>query len=138
MGIAISTIIALVISFIIGDGKFSFTAPTLAERAGSEVKAALIQIIFSGLLGGCYGAISLIWDINSWSVLKKTAIYFILSAVIMLPIAYINNWMQHSLAGLLGFVGIFIVIFIIIWIFTYIGIKKDIAKLNDHINKERK
>lgn len=55
----------------------------------------------------------------------------------MLPIAYVTNWMKHSAGGILTYVGIFIVIFLIAWLIQYHAQKGRIQKMNDCIRKKR-
>ncbi|MDE5993277.1 MAG: DUF3021 domain-containing protein, partial [Oscillospiraceae bacterium] len=101
LGIAISSILALVISGIAGNGEYYAYPPSLADSVGGELNAAALQTVLSGILGAAFGAASVIWEKDSWSLAKQSAVYFFVSAAAMLPIAYFTEWMEHSLKGFL-------------------------------------
>ena len=81
-------------------------------------------------------AASVIWELDSWSLAKQSGIYFLIVSVIMLPVAYIANWMNHSAAGILSYTGIFVAIFIAVWLVQYFIWKMKIKKMNAVVNKE--
>lgn len=76
---------------------------------------------------------SVIWEIDSWSLAKQSGIYFAIACVIMFPISYFANWMPHSTAGILSYVGIFVAIFLAAWVTQYSVWKRKIKKMNEGI-----
>ncbi len=134
LGIAISHIISLVISLFIGKGEYVPCTPLLVQQMGSEMNAVLLQTFFSGLLGATFAACSVIWAIDSWSILKQSGIYFAITSVVMMPVAYLLNWMQHSVSGFLLYFGIFLALFVSIWVFQYILYKPNIKTINQNLN----
>lgn len=135
VGIAISAVIALMISFAKGDGKFYAFAPELAERFGGELNAAALQTLLSGLLGAGCAAVSVIWEIGSWSIVKQTGIFFLSLFSMLMPVSYILYWMEHSVSGFISYFVIFFGIFVLTWISQYFIWKKKIKQLNEQINK---
>lgn len=81
---------------------------------------------------------SVIWEFDSLSLAVQSGIYFLITCIIMLPIAYIANWMERSIGGFLSYVGIFIAIFAACWLAQYLIWKCRIKKVNEFINKERR
>ena len=79
---------------------------------------------------------SFIWMIDSWSLLKQSAIYFLIISIVMLPIAYISGWMEHSLQGFLVYFGGFALIFITIWLVQYFNYKHKIKQINAAIKNK--
>lgn len=134
LGIALNCILAVIISVIIGDGHFYPCVPTLVESVGSEIWAVTIQVALSGLLGASFAAASVIWEIEDWSIAKQTATYFFVTAIAMLPIAYLTEWMEHTLIGFLIYFGVFLVIFFVIWLFQYFYWIRKIRALNMKTN----
>lgn len=57
----------------------------------------------------------------------------VIACILMFPIAYFANWMQHSFEGILSYVCIFLVIFIIIWLIQYFMCKRNIKKINERV-----
>ena len=136
LGVTISLLIALVISAVIGDGNFHPVAAELADAAGSELNAVIIQTVLSGLMGAGYAMASVIWEIDSWSLAKQSGLYFAITCVLMFPVAYCANWMEHSLAGFLTYAGIYVGIFVIVWLTQYCIWRKKIDELNAQVSNK--
>lgn len=116
LGIAIGYVITIVISLVVGDGYYSPVVPTLADEVGSEIKAVVVQALLCGILGAASAAVSLVWDVEHWSIFKQTGLYFLGLSAAMLPIAYFAHWMERSFIGFIGYFAIFTAIFVVIWI----------------------
>lgn len=138
IGIAIGYVITIVISLIWANGYYSPCVPELISAVGNEINAVILQTLLCGLLGIGFAASSLIWDIEDWSLIKQTGIYFSIISVIMLPIAYVTYWMEHSLVGVLSYFGIFALIFVVIWIIQYTLGKQNVRRLNENLHGKNK
>ena len=130
IGIAIGHVITIIISLIWGEGHYHPIIPALVAQIGSEINAIALQSLLCGLLGSVFSGASIIWEIDSWSIAKQTALYFTITALTMMPMAYYLHWMPHSLKGFLSYFATFVVIFIIVWIIQYLAWKNKITKLN--------
>ena len=137
VGIVISFVITLIISACIGDGFYYPVTPEFIGLMGNELNAVILQTVLCGIIGSGFAMASVIWDIDSWSLAKQSAIYFLIACIIMFPIAYITNWMKHSIAGVLSYVGIFVVIFVIAWLVQYLSWKRKIKRMNDCFKKDK-
>ena len=135
LGIAIGFIITVMISVCIGDGSFYPVRPELIKSLGSELGAVIFQTVLCGIMGSGFAIASVIWEIDSWSLVKQSGIYFAVACIIMLPIAYAANWMEHSVRGIIFYAGIFVAIFIIVWVIQYLVWKNKIKKINDCVQK---
>lgn len=133
VGIAMGHIITLIISACIADGTFYSVTPELAEKMGNELNAVILQTVLCGVLGAGFAAASVIWELDSWSLAKQSGVYFLVIGVILLPIAYVTNWMQHTVAGFLSYIGIFVGIFVAVWLSQYLCWKQRIKKINDRV-----
>ena len=136
-GIAIGFVITLMISAFIGDGYYYPVTPELIGSTGNELNAVILQTVLCGIMGSGFAMASVIWELDSWSLAKQSGIYFLIACIIMLPIAYIANWMKHSFSGILSYVGIFVVIFVVVWLAQYLSWRHKIKKMNDCFKKER-
>lgn len=137
LGISVSHLITILLSLIWADGYYSPCVPELIQAMGNEIKAILLQAFLSGLLGTGFGAASVIWDIEHWSLVKQTGIYFGIVSLIMLPTAYCLYWTAHSAAGILSYFGIFILIFFLIWIIEWIAGKRLVRKMNAGLDQAK-
>lgn len=134
IGLAISTIITIFISFAMGDGKYYAVVPELASDFGSEVNAVLIQAICSFIYGAAFAGASVIWD-TDWSLTKMTVVHFAICSVAAFPIAYLMRWMDHSMGGVMKYFGLFIAIYVVIWISQYSGMKRKLAAINQKVKE---
>lgn len=94
-----------------------------------------MQTALSAVLGAGFAGSSIIWEMDEWSLLKQTSIYFGIVSVLMMTIAYICEWMEHSVKGILGYFGIFVAIFIAVWIVQYLIWKVRVSKIKEKIQK---
>ena len=140
VGIAIGFVIPLLISAAVGDGNYYPVTPQLIDTMGNELSAVMLQTILCGLMGAGFAMASVIWEIDSWSLAKQSGVYFFLACLLMLPVAYAINWMEHSIRGVLIYVGIFVAIFLFVWNTQYLIWKRKISKMNhlvqDEVGKE--
>lgn len=135
LGIAIGYVITIITSAIWAGGYYAAVTPELIQIMGNEINAVILQTVLCGIVGSGFAMASVIWDIDSWSLARQSGVYFTIACVIMLPIAYLANWMNHSIGGVLSFVAVFIAIFVFVWITQYMAWKSKIKRLNDGIKK---
>lgn len=136
LGIAIGFVITIIISACVGDGSFYPVTRELMETMGNELNAVILQTILCGIMGACFAMASVIWEMDAWSLAKQSGIYFFVACIVMLPIAYVTNWMKHSVVGILSYVGIFLASFLVVWLMQYCAWKSRIREMNDCIQKK--
>lgn len=137
IGITIGYFITIFISLGWADGYYSPCVPELITVMGNEINAVIFQALLCGLLGIGFAASSVIWEIEHWSLMKQTGIYFLIISIIMMPVAYLTYWMEHSIIGFLSYLGIFVAIFIFIWVIQLIIGKQIVKKLNANLDKAK-
>lgn len=138
IGISCSVGISLFLSLLFGEGKYYPFASPLVLFTGSEVKAMLMQTILSGILGSVFGGMSFIWEIERWSILKQTAVYFLSVSIPMMGISYLLYWMEHSLSGFLLYFLIFVMVFIVVWLFNLAAYWFKVRRMNRDLHLEKK
>ncbi len=137
IGIAIGYLITIWSSLVWGNGYYSPCVPELISAMGNEINAVILQAVLCGIVGTGFAASSVIWEIDNWSIVKQTGIYFAIISVIMLPIAYFAYWMEHSVVGFLIYFGIFVLIFAIMWIVLYAIGKNNVRKMNEKLSQTK-
>lgn len=135
-GIVIGYVITISISVIAGDGNYYPCVPGLEDRFGSEIMAVVIQAVSCGVLGAGFAGASLIWEKDEWSLLKQTAVYFAITTALMMTTAYVCEWMEHSVKGVLGYFAVFFGIFIAVWAVQYSVWKRRIKEINARIESK--
>ena len=134
LGLAISTIITIIISLAVGDGQYYAVVPELAREMGNELNAVILQAVLSMIYGAAWAGASLVWDAEKWSLLKMTLVHLAITSLATFPIAYFARWMPHNAGGILLYIGIFIAIYVSIWLSQYAAMKKRIQALNEKLN----
>lgn len=134
-GIVISTVIGIIISWCIGDGSFYACVPSLAEKCGSEIGAVTVQTVFSAIYGAAMAGASLVWQKESWSILRQTLSHLAIISLTTFPVAWFLDWMGHSLGGVLVYFGIFLAVYFIIWLVQYLAMRSRIKKMNRYIKQ---
>lgn len=137
-GIVISYIITIIMSLAFKDGNYYSCVPSLITKYGSEINAVIIQTLLSAVLGAAFSVASIIWEMDNWSLLKQTGLYFIIVTVTMMSVSYICEWMEHSVKGFVSYFAIFFVIFIVVWIVQYNIWKVKISRLKTKIEESNK
>ena len=133
LGLAISTIITIIISLTVGDGRYYAVVPSLAQDMGSEINAVILQAVLSMIYGAAWGGASVVWDAEGWSLLKMTVVHLVITSLATFPIAYLARWMPHSATGILLYFGIFVLVYIGIWLSQYSAMKKRVKEMNAKI-----
>ncbi len=134
VGMAISTVIAVLDSWYIGDGKFYAVVPELAADLGSEIGAVTIQVLCSMLFGAAFAGASVIWE-KDWNLTKMTFVHFLICSAATFPIAYLLRWMDHTAGGVLKYFGQFLAIYVVIWIIQYMRLRRNVNALNKKVKQ---
>ncbi len=136
IGLTVSTIIAIVISLALGDGRFYAVSPELIGDCGTELNAVLLQTLLSLLYGAAWAGASAIWEIEDWSLLRQTVTHLVVCSAMTFPVAYFLKWMDHSIAGVMLYFGLFFGIYLAIWCLQYHAIKKRIRQMNEKVREK--
>ena len=118
LGLTISYVITLVISVCMADGHYYPVSPELIEKCGSEINAVV------------WGGMSVMWEMEEWSLLRMTATHLVTVSVVSFPMAWIMEWLPHNVPGAVSYFGIFFGIYLGIWVFRYKKMKCRVAELN--------
>ena len=135
VGIAIGHVITILLSFARGDGGFYPCMPELISAMGGELQAVTLQTLLYGCIGMSFSASSRVWQMDGWSLLRQTGVYFLINAAVLLLAAYILRWMHRSVVGFLIYLGIFTLIFALAWVIQYGIWKHSLKKINQKLNK---
>lgn len=133
LGLTIGIMIATIISACIGDGKYHLVGQQLIDIYGNEFNAVTVQLGFCALYGAMWAGASVIWEKENWSLLRQTVTHLLITSLSTLPIAWFTGWMEHSLAGVLGYYGMFLATYFAIWLSQYLSIKKRVAQINEKL-----
>ena len=130
-GVFIGQTILILESLMARDGNFYPVAASLVELAGTKIGAVIIQYFLTGIIGTTFAATTVLFEIDSWSLLKQTIIHFIITSIVMYIAGFLCGWFPHKLSSTLIWFGIFIVIYVIFWISFSSYYKNKVKKMNE-------
>lgn len=130
VGLAIGYAITIFLSLFWGGGEYLAVMPALAAAVGGEAAAVAVQALLCAGIGAAFSALSLVWQREDWSLAKQTGVYFLGSALAMLPAAWLAHWMEHSLRGFLFYFGLFALLFLAFWLAGWAAARRTARQLN--------
>lgn len=133
-GLTLQIMITILISYLRGDGAYGAVSYDLLRIYGNELNAVTAQCLSAMVIGMIWSSASLIYQETDWSLLKQSAVHFLVCVVPSLVIAFMMHWMTPTLDGFLGYLGIFLTIYLINWLARYLSVKKRIAQMNAKLN----
>ena len=131
LGVCISNGILLI--FAVCFGEYFPCAPDCAARFGSEVAGAAVQFFLSGLVGAVFAGSSVIWEVESWSLLRATDTHFCITTPTFWVVSLLLGWCGLNLWGALSYLGIFLAIYVSIWLSQYFAYRRKIEKINRNL-----
>ena len=82
-----------------------------------QVKSTFI----TGLIVTAVVAASVIYEVESWSLIKQSIIHFLIMLITVYPCLVFSNWFPNKIAlDLVKIFGLFLVVGIILWTVAYI------------------
>ena len=135
IGVFINVFNSIIISYCVNDGNYYPVVPQLADKCGGDTNAVAVQTAVTMVYGAVMAGISVIWELERWSLLRQTATHFVICSAMTLPVAYFMQWIEQSLAGVLVYFGIFAAIYVIIWVSIYYSTRKKIKQMNSRVEE---
>lgn len=132
-------VIGLAIGFIMTVGNSTLATnylpgpPELVNQVGM-LTAAQMVLAYSALLGVIFSLSSLVFE-KKWSLMMRTAVYYIVNLIGMSVVGYRLFFFAHNVISYLIYLLIYSSIFIIIWLMKYLYIQKSIKQMNQKIKK---
>lgn len=102
----------------INQALFAIMTSFFGLEGSIEFNALAQQFIISALFGFYAIAISIVFEIDSWSLLRQTIVHFILLSVVYFPVAIYANWLPEYTVARIPFAVFYILVYIIVW-FTF-------------------
>ncbi|MDF2907079.1 MAG: hypothetical protein K0R34_2400 [Herbinix sp.] len=131
--IAINVLLALIITVIVNKPGFVPLVPDYAAHFESEIIALLLQFVLVGLTSAAFGAGSVLLEIERWSLLKQSIIYFIVTTVIWIPISIFCWGVDKYSAAFISMICSYVVSYVISWMIQFSICKKSVAKINQKL-----
>ena len=127
----VGALVVIAMSFASGG---SLVLPkTLLALTGSEAGALLAQMLLSGAYGAIPMAGTVLYELDSWSMLKQAVVHYATYMAAFLVIGLSVGWIDPTPADIGLVAGIFAICHTIIWLIMYARYKSEVAQLNELI-----
>ena len=133
--LAINVILALIIMAIVNEPDFVPLVPNYAAHFDSKAVALLLQIVLVGLTSAAFGAGSVILELERWSLIKQSVIYFIVTTAIWLPVSIFCWGVDKYTIAFISMICSYVASYAITWGIQYSICKKSVAKINQKLNQ---
>lgn len=105
-----------------------------SEELTLQSDLLVAQFLMTSVLGFHLGGISVVYNMEEWSLLRQTVTHFI-GMLPALPVAYFAGWMSKDIGGMVLYTVIFIAIYVVQWIIFYNYWKKKAIELNEDLER---
>lgn len=135
--IAINIVICGLIMLVFQKDELIPVLPELIERFSTPALALVVQLILIGLTSAAFGFWSIIMEFERIGLLIQSALYFVLTAVVWLPVSiYCWNIIRYPQAFISVFCS-YIISYVISWLVQYKYYKESVEKINDKLRELR-
>ena len=134
-GMVVGVVIVIAISFADGGGSLVLPSVLLA-KTGSEAGALLAQMLVSGVYGAIPMGGVIIYEFDSWGLLKQAVVHYAMYTAAFLLIGSFVGWVETPIDMAL-MAGIFLVGHCIIWLVMYARCKAATDELNELLQEAK-
>lgn len=131
--IAVNVILVLLIIMIVDEPDFVPLVPDYAAHFDSKMKALLLQIVLIGLTSAAFGVGSVILEIERWSLIKQSIIYFIITTLVWLPVSIFCWRIDKYTTAFISIILSYMISYAISWTIQYHMCKKSVQKINEKL-----
>lgn len=110
--------------------------PVLITATGSEAGALLVHMLLSGVFGFVPWAGVVIYEIDSWGLLKQAVVHYACYTASFATIGFAAGWIETP-ATMALIAAIFLVIHGIIWTIMYLRYRSATEELNVLLQESR-
>ena len=130
-GVFIGQTILILESLAGGNGSFTPVSAYLLQHSSSQMAAVIIQYFLTGIIGISFATTTLIFEIDSWSLVAQTTLHFVITSVVMYISGFLCGWFPHTVRSTIIWFVIFIVIYVIMWLCFTLYYRKQTIKINE-------
>ena len=129
-GVFIGQTILILESLMAGDGNFYAVSTYLVNHTSTRLAAVIAQYFITGFIGLSFAATTVIFEMDSWSIIAQTALHFVINSIVMYVSGFLCGWFPHTVSSTLIWFGVFIVVYLIFWFAFTMYYKKKTREIN--------
>ncbi|MDD2960239.1 MAG: DUF3021 domain-containing protein [Lachnospiraceae bacterium] len=135
--VTLNVVITAILLFMDGDAGFLPVLPEFAARFATPVLAMIVQWLLIGCTGAAFGGFSVLLELERWSLLKQSVIYFVLTSVVWVPVAVTCWGLGTYVSSFVSVITSYSISYAVVWIIQYRTCKHSIEQINQKL-AERK
>ncbi len=130
LGVFITIIINIIVGFIF-HGSLNEN-PYTEIRNNMDFTKIMLELLTGGILGCVGNGGSVVYEIESWSIIKATFTHFVVTMAVYVIVGLYNGWLlpRHSMVNVIQIV-MMVFAYFMIWLSQYLIYKKSINDINE-------
>ncbi|MBR3772567.1 MAG: DUF3021 domain-containing protein [Clostridium sp.] len=133
--VTINVLIGVVIMLVSKEAQVVPVVPDFADKFPSPMAAFGVQCLLIGLTSAAFAAGSRIMEIASWSLVKQSIVYFVVTAAVWIPVSVLCWGLGKYPATFFGVTGSYLIGYIISWTVQYRICKRNIEEINEKLKE---
>lgn len=133
--VTINILIGVVLMLAFKNEDFVPVIPEFADRFPSKTMAFGVQCLLIGLTSAAFAAGSGIMEIASWSLVKQSIVYFVVTAAVWLPVSVLCWGFGKYPMTFFSVIGSYLIGYIISWTVQYRICKRNIEQINEKLKE---
>ncbi len=134
LGVLVTIIINIICSVVESGNAEMYLDELSAIRGGRTHIRVMLEILTGGLLGLIGNGGAVVYEIESWGILKATTVHFIMTMGAFFIIGVFNGWLTPGISTVnVIMTCIMILVYLAIWLVQYFVYKREIDLINSDI-----
>jgi len=133
----INVIICCIVMVLVNKPDFIPMLPEFSARFSSDIFALIVQLILIGITSASFGFWSIIMEFGRISLLVQSILYFILTAIVWVPVAIICWGLGKYVSTFISISLSYLIAYIISWTVQYRSCKESVKQINQKLKEMR-
>jgi hypothetical protein len=133
--VAISVVFDLVFMLCSKKPDFAPMVPEYAAHFESKITALLLQNVLIGITSAAFGAFSVLMDMERWSLVKQSVLYFIFTAIFWVPVSIYCWCSTKYMTAFISTSCSYVISYIVARVAQYRVSRKWVEQINDELEK---
>ncbi|WP_204122633.1 DUF3021 domain-containing protein [Lacticaseibacillus mingshuiensis] len=129
IGVTCGLVMSLLFSYLYSNTYYP-SSPRFTDQFQRPLDAISVSILLWALMGIVFALSSLIFDVERWSMARRTAVHFLASYIPFTLLALLAKWFPAGWGFLLSYTLIYLGIYVAMWLSFYLAARHYVAAVN--------
>lgn len=111
--------------------------PSYRAHFPSDTAALGVHVLLTGVIGAAFGGLSVLFEIERWSLLKQGVLHFVLTAAVWVPLAVFLWGLDRYPAAVPATLLSFALTYGVTWWLNYRQCRKSVRQINEKLKELR-